>query len=293
MRHFAAILFGSLLGCVSAILPDHLIVLITLNIGRLSVAQGFYTGASWGGGHCLGILGVLLLCIPLKELQQGVASVGDYLVGLLLILVGLYFLVKEDQYLEDDGGTRLSCACHGPSIFQASQREKEEDGEDPGLCDLSGGQLYCAPCGPEGEGDSTGQATENTALLPASANQPQSEHTHVNLKGALIGLMQGVFCPSVALAVTLAESVHGGPLQVAVLAFSFVVSTIICNGMMGALVVLIARLGRQSSISRKVPYRCSCGVSVALGIAWIILEYNGMLSLLEFDESLPGHKKNL
>jgi len=173
-QHFLSLnpfLGGIVAGALHTLLgPDHLSSIITL-----SACQGieaFWFGVRWAGGHLTGMatLGIVFTILQfrldstvLEMYEHGM----DYLVGIMLIFFGGYFIFNAQQYFDSEWSLKpTTCACHSH---------------------LAGGY-----------------PSEHQPLIPsASSNGPVESSTGWSLKGldvrkagsALIGFVQGIACP--------------------------------------------------------------------------------------------------
>mmetsp|Transcript_42821 Transcript_42821/g.118338 ORF Transcript_42821/g.118338 Transcript_42821/m.118338 type:complete len:305 (+) Transcript_42821:66-980(+) len=107
---------GLLAGVLHAVLgPDHLSTIVTLSAGQGTKA--FWLGARWAAGHVVGLSSVAVLLAALDAsggaAAQAYEHYADYIVGVLLMSFGLYFLLRADEYFDADWRpTHAGCACH-------------------------------------------------------------------------------------------------------------------------------------------------------------------------------------
>mmetsp|Transcript_84550 Transcript_84550/g.217826 ORF Transcript_84550/g.217826 Transcript_84550/m.217826 type:complete len:391 (+) Transcript_84550:87-1259(+) len=210
-----AITAGFVYGTVHVVGPDHLGTLMTLAVAA-SKEGAFRVGAMWGLGHSFGMVLIgVIFCIFHGIVKFNVESwehVGDYVVGVSMILCAIYFFLRESQFLErksDGTYVQKGCACHGPGGHQeattshhaashlmapatfsrdssnssksSSNRVRFRGCSDPGCtddaCDDAEAVLSCAECvtpemEPEPEDD---EEAERMPLVPKGDNATDSE----------------------------------------------------------------------------------------------------------------------
>lgn len=134
-----ALVLGLAYGVLHAIGPDHLGTVIALSVAAKSPAHAFSVGASWSLGHCAGMCVVAALIMGMERLvavdMEAWEHFGDYIIGFSMLACGLYFLVREHDYLDvkSDGSVSLKgCSCHGHSHQHVSGEEDD----------------LCPPCAP-------------------------------------------------------------------------------------------------------------------------------------------------
>eukprot|EP00438_Fugacium_kawagutii_P017265 Skav234063 [mRNA] locus=scaffold619:236965:243903:- [translate_table: standard] len=120
---------GFVCGSLHAFGPDHLATLVTFSacMPPLAAAQ---VGASWGVGHCFGVVMIGLIIwlvglIPGLNMEGWYETSGDYIIGASMILVAIYFVVREEHYITVDSlgdQTVQSCLCCSatPSVGSSS-----------------------------------------------------------------------------------------------------------------------------------------------------------------------------
>lgn len=321
---------GGLLGAVSVIVPDHLVVLITMSVGMKSIPGAFRTGVSWGFGHCFGMLLVLLVSIPLQRLihSAGMHRVGDYLAGMLLITVGSFFLMFEKRYLEqkEDGSyVAKPCSCHGPAV--SSPRPAGDDAHNPensnAFCaSFSAGghrrhrrgyghtgsghfsssghghgheDLTCSECSSDIDGEDL-ESPEQEPLVPKvqacpSAGKGLAEKsvgadTALNIRGAVLGMLQGMCCPGCMLGIGFASEAGPGTWSTLAMCVTFVATTSLLTGFVSVSVAYVGSQGTtgKATVSRQLLYRCSCVLTIFLGCLWIVLNNFNLLWIMEFGD---------
>eukprot|EP00929_Paragymnodinium_shiwhaense_P115575 TRINITY_DN84545_c0_g1_i1.p1 TRINITY_DN84545_c0_g1~~TRINITY_DN84545_c0_g1_i1.p1 ORF type:complete len:379 (+),score=28.57 TRINITY_DN84545_c0_g1_i1:107-1243(+) len=119
-----AVLFGLLCGLLQMLGPDHLCTLMSLSTS-LQAQAALGIGAAWGMAHCSG---TVLVCVLLQALRargwvngESWEHYGDYVVGGSLVLVSIYFALRESQFLSEDSEGNVtvhSCDCHGGAAHE-------------------------------------------------------------------------------------------------------------------------------------------------------------------------------
>jgi len=283
---------GWLMGALIPIEPDHLCSLIALNAGERRPWQAFIGGMTWGIGHSIGMLTFCVIFLPLQSLiQVGVwEHYGNYVAGILLIGIGSYFLAYETRYLElsDDGSwvpKQDACSCchahvqdphthshhkalghvHGPSCTDDHCSSKAElDEESEGMPLLSGEEKI-----------------DKQLMMPWAA---------VDLRGAIVGMTQGLCCPSCIAGLAFVGQMGAQhPSSLDMLAFFTVcfASLVLCSGFISAGVVAFKRSCENCfSVSTRTVFRVACAFSIALGTAWIVLNASGNLHVIQYTDVL-------
>lgn len=277
-------LLGWLLGALIPIEPDHLCSLIALNAGVSKPWPAFVGGATWGLGHSFGMLGMCLIYLPL----QAVVSIdiwehyGNYVAGVLLLCIGIYFLVYESSYLEEKAEgewmpKRHSCSCcHSHAeheVFSGtkfSNRHSEgQDGFDP--------------------------ESERTPLLPPEEHAESGEKSSLSAfwgqtRGAVIGMVQGLCCPSCIAGLAFIGQVgaqHPGYLDEVLFFTVGFVSLIFCSAIISSgIVVLSKSVAGCCSMSTRSLYRAACVFSIVVGATWIALNSCGSLHVIQYTDAM-------
>mmetsp|Transcript_84221 Transcript_84221/g.212361 ORF Transcript_84221/g.212361 Transcript_84221/m.212361 type:complete len:397 (+) Transcript_84221:57-1247(+) len=206
-----SVTFATLLGIAYGLLhivgPDHLGTLISLSAAA-APRKAFFVGAAWSLGHCAGMVFVAIVAVVLEKAThvdvEAWEHIGDYVIGISMVLCGAYFVLREDQYLQEDadGGVSLrACACHGAGGHHGTHEHSHENtqplpdtavtaprrlgcptrqrkgksrlracssygaGCGPGSNDLSCGSECCASTG-ESSSDGAEQTQESSSLPP-------------------------------------------------------------------------------------------------------------------------------
>jgi len=292
---------GWLMGALIPIEPDHLCSLIALNAGQRKAWPAFVGGAQWGLGHSVGMIVFCLIFLPLQKLitLDVWEFYGNYLAGLLLIGIGIYFLTYESKYLEiDDDGSWVPkkdacCCCHGAEHeSQSLCAAYRSAAHGPGSCGDHRNHSSHDELDPE--------SSENSPLLTDKADEagkPAGRFSLVDLRGALIGLLQGLLCPScIASLAFVGQMGAQDPSGLEVMSFFAVcfLSLVVCSALISSSVVAFASQCSLCcpAISTRTVFWASCGISILLGVTWIVLNATGTLHVIEYthpiEEKLHG-----
>jgi hypothetical protein len=125
---------GIILGVLLGIGPDHLGTLVMLATGKKGL-EAFGIGFQWSLGHTAGMgIVALIFCIVQKAAQSAVKVDistweywSDYFVGIVTMLVAIWFYVMEHKYMEkgaDGSYTAIACAhCEVPGQENAPVKD--------------------------------------------------------------------------------------------------------------------------------------------------------------------------
>jgi len=304
-----------LLGFTYALLhivgPDHLGTIVALSVTAAAPRQAFYLGVSWSLGHCIGMLIVAAVVASIQTVVkvdvEFLDHVGAYFIGASLVGCGTYFLLHEQDYLEErtDGSVSLkSCACSHPTsdeqetgaagslnrgAGEASEADRPRSSEGlsreeaPGAATQSSGDQHYGSC-------------SHHLVAPtgaSSSNQPAPSalaHSGTNLRGALLGIAQGMCCPMGLVGIVMLTELS--PMQIVLFMFIFLsVSAIGMGAAAAAWMWCTAMEGSHRLLSSRSLFRLSCAVTISLGGAWIVANYSGQLDNLEHSmHSMPAGK---
>jgi len=252
---------GLLYGLVHMISPDHLGTLMTLSTATSS-QSAFKAGAAWGLGHTSGMVIAAGICITLHHFVQLDMElwehVGNYFIGVSMVLCGVYFILRESSFLKEEAdGSFVAqpCSCHGRHDCD----EKEVETASP--------------------------LSETDPLLHAPhhrAKEPQGR----SCMGALLGVCQGICCPVGMVGVTFLASL---PAQ-GVVAFLIIVMTLVPSGTatLAAGWAFFTSKGLARNVSTRTLYRASCGFTLSLGVGWLVANFLGVISKLDYTEGLAN-----
>jgi len=294
-------LLGWLMGALIPIEPDHLCSLIALNAGKKQVWPAMVTGMQWGLGHSVGMLLFCAVFLPLQSIinKDVWEHYGNYIAGMLLVAIGVYFLVNEAKYLEkQDDGSWLpkedACACcPGPplpiSLTSAYSRNHSHDhahGESCGHeCDPE------VPPVPE----TTPLLSDGKASHALEASSPLDRWAVV--RNSLIGLLQGMCCPSCMAGMAFVGQMgaqHPSKFDVASFFAIVFASIVLSSALISVCLVLLGKgVNSHLGVSTRSLYWAACIVSVVLGSAWIVLNAGGHLDVLEYTHGINMKLHNL
>jgi len=238
--------------CHTLLGPDHISSIVTLS--ACQGVEAFWFGVRWAGGHLAGmaILGIVLTIAHsrldssiLERYEHG----ADYLVGIMLIAFGMYFLFNSQEYFDAESKLKCtSCSCHN-----------HFDGEWP---------------------------SEHQPLVPSGKENPARSDSRWSLPGldvrkngsVLVGLVQGVACPGGLVGMAFLKQYT--ELEMICFFLVFFAVTILVMGSAAMLYgVITQKLISSATFALKV-YHASCTSSIVLGSVWIILAATGKLEVL-------------
>lgn len=275
------------MGALIPIEPDHLCSLIALNAGERKPWRSFVGGMKWGIGHSIGMLGFCLIFLPLQKLLNLKLweHYGNYVAGLLLVSIGIYFLANESKYLEvrDDGSWAArqdACCCHGPAAHDHAHGHGDGHGHAHDHDGCSDSQ--CAECEP---------------LLPASAKEEKLSFQPWDCKGAVVGLLQGLCCPSCIAGMAFVGQMgaqHPSSADIVMFFVMCFLSIVICSALVSAALVVTGNYcSNTCGMSTRTLFWAACGFSIALGTAWVVLNACGQLRVLEYTSGLQNQLHKL
>mmetsp|Transcript_16179 Transcript_16179/g.33429 ORF Transcript_16179/g.33429 Transcript_16179/m.33429 type:complete len:319 (+) Transcript_16179:108-1064(+) len=288
---------GIICGSMHALGPDHLATLAAFST-LLEPWAAARVGVYWGLGHCAGVAGVALLVflagrIPWLHIDSWERN-GDYVIGFSMIVVAVYFIVREEQYVQLDNRGQLvvkGCSCHSePHVLEearkASQHEEaheasSEHSHGSGKSQAGGSPKFCSSFGSDACGDDCHHhhsAEETTPLIAHKADATQGR----DLKGALVGMIQGMCCPMGLIQLGYLAGRNAADTVV------FIIVTIavsVCGTASAAAAwAALTRSGLGNTISPRFMYRISCGLAFMLGIVWISANYLDVLDKVNYAE---------
>jgi len=258
----------------------------------------------WGIGHSVGMLLFCAVFLPLQSIidQDAWEHYGNYIAGLLLVAIGVYFLVNEKKYLEkqDDGSylpkeDACSC-CHGPSlpIFTQSENLCAAYGKHNHGHDHVHGESCGNECGPEAP-ESTPLLSNEKTSHAVEANSPMDKWEVV--RNTLIGLLQGMCCPSCMAGLAFVGQMgaqHPSKFDIASFFAIVFTSIVLSSALISVGLVLLGRgVNSQLGVSTRSLYWGACIISVVLGLAWIGLNASGHLDVLEYTHGVQMKIHNL
>lgn len=283
--HMNPVVLGTICGFLHAVGPDHLATLVTFS-ALMDPWAAAKVGAAWGAGHCAGIIAVAFLVLCMARLpgmhMDNWEYYGDYAIGVSMIIVSLYFIFRESQFVvtTEDGRVDVKgCACHPSS--PADRRSKL-------VARKKKGHQFCATFNQEcNDPDCDDEETASEASPLISSNQIQHKQASTqgkDLQGALVGLLQGMCCPMGLVGMGFAAG--RSPLEIAIMTITTVAVSIAGTASVAAGWAYITRSSWMGSVNPKFMYRVSCLMGLLLGVLWISANYLDVLDKLNYAE---GH----
>mmetsp|Transcript_35567 Transcript_35567/g.62825 ORF Transcript_35567/g.62825 Transcript_35567/m.62825 type:complete len:322 (-) Transcript_35567:81-1046(-) len=299
--------FGPLTGALIAgvlhtvLGPDHLCTIVTLS--ACQGANAFWLGARWAGAHMVGLCIMGLLFSGLNSHASHInleiyEHYADYAIGVMLLLVGGYFMVYADRYFDDEWSPRqATCACHSHLLDSenmcratAGHVHMQETSPD------SGSEHSCcaSPCGHSkdvsyGAALDLGMEEARKGSYPGAVFDVSDKGRGLRKAGSMFaGFLQGIACPAGIVGITFLKQYNFTEMCVFVSMF-FVVTTI-CMGALAALYGTLTRHCVSSAALGRCIYYGSCVMSLSLGCLWIILNATtGIDNLMGHDHSEHNH----
>lgn len=303
----AAPLLGWLVGALIPVEPDHLCALIALNAGTRQPWPAFCNGALWGLGHSLGMLVFCVVFLPLESLVniEVWEYFGSYVAGALLVAIGLYFMYNESRYVETthDGSSApkqdACCSCvpgltnGAPHVHGLHPHHGSCGTSD---CDMPHEHVPYEP-------DEESLDSEKAPLLQAREKNALPENRKLSTrfwedsKGALVGALQGLCCPSCIAGLAFVGQMgaqHPSGVDTAGFLTICFASIVFCSGFLSvATVVLGGYCGSYWSLSTRTLYRSACVFSCIAGFTWIGLNACGKLHVIDYTHSLEHRLQNM
>eukprot|EP00403_Amphidinium_massartii_P035478 CAMPEP_0178446602 /NCGR_PEP_ID=MMETSP0689_2-20121128/40902_1 /TAXON_ID=160604 /ORGANISM="Amphidinium massartii, Strain CS-259" /LENGTH=269 /DNA_ID=CAMNT_0020071459 /DNA_START=134 /DNA_END=940 /DNA_ORIENTATION=- len=246
---------GLIAGILHVLLgPDHVCTIITLS--ACQGAQAFWFGVTWAIGHLAGlvVIGVVVLLLDWNVSStalQVFEHVSDYLMGLVLILFGAYFLVRSEKYFDATWKPRqASCSCHSEI-------------------------MHCHPVGSAEED----QEREREPLMPAQSKQQHHDHSqlqcdearsHRKLTSIILGFIQGIACPASAVGFLFLREYTWR--QGIAFGLVFFPATVLAMGTLAMTYGHLTQWYASRELTRWI-YYFSCSFSMLLGFAWILMAF--------------------
>lgn len=295
---------GVLCGCIHVVGPDHLGTLMTLST-LLQPFRAFKVGAAWGLGHSTGMVIISALFLSVHGLFHNQILVqdweyyGNYVIGVSMVLCGLYFMISEQSFLEEqpDGTFKTkNCSCRSRSCsYNGSNKYvRKSRNTAPPRIGKKGAKFISAPLE-----DAEIEASESQPLLEDADDESEAEESGkivkpfrpsrgVDLQGLLLGVLQGLCCPMGLVGMTFLVNLSMSGILAFLVTFIFV--SVLGTGSVAAFWAYLSSIG-FGKISPKTVYHASCAFTLLLGVTWIISNYCGLLELLDYTES--SHEKSL
>lgn len=287
---------GLVCGLLHAVGPDHLATLAAFSVSMTPWAAA-KVGASWGIGHGVGIIAVGFLSlavdqIPGVHLSEKIESFGDYVIGLSMVLVAVYFLMNENQYLktmEDGSVAVVGCKCC--SLPRAAQQVKKAAKlpQKKRFCEaFGGGEKAIDKAHPDVE--DCQEVTENTPFLaddiPDVPASPATEHNtmHRDVKSGVVGLVQGMCCPMGLVQVSYLAGAGHGPKDVGIFIAMTLLVSIMGTSLFSAFWAGLTSSRMLGDVNPRMLFRASCAIAFSLGITWIVANFFQVLDKVNYAE---------
>ena len=307
--------------------PDHLSALATLsaNVGN---CRAFWYGVRWGVGHSLGLIVVGSIFIFLShndaqdenatiEIPERLETVCEAFVGLFMLLLGSYTLVKafrkRDSQLsmDDDEEMRLhmnsssayerNSSAHSHSTTTSSRRQHlGTEPSDRSLVSISHTRVTSSPPklrtsifqDNEEEDDQLADASSDYSPKPMNIDQLnlnhpyQHDHDHLpdmeegyskQFLSVCIGIVHGVAGPGGVLGVIPAVQLHNLWLSIVYLGSFCITSTIVMGTFAASYGICSSRLSASSQTFEFRMEVFSSSLSIFVGFLWLTLVYLGKL----------------
>jgi threonine/homoserine/homoserine lactone efflux protein len=214
--------------------------------------QAFLLGVQWGCGHSLGILAVALVCVFVVghalAPNSAFSAACKYLTGVCLVLLGIWTLVSAHREYKEAQVPR------SPQHLASSPKSLWS-------------QVECQ---------------DATYVLLQSPNDPSSKMqlTATSAASIGVGIVHGAAGPGCLLAVLPTLAMQKDVLRALLYLGFFCGSSILSMGSFAALYgELTQRSGRARSPSAALNVAvASSALSIAVGIAWILLQATGVLN---------------
>lgn len=289
---------GLVCGGLHALGPDHLATLVTFS-ALMKPTEAAKVGASWGVGHCFGVVMIGVCMYVLGSLLQlhmeGLEHTADYVIGASMILVALYFVCREDKYITIDAdGEEIVNGCHccaAPSSdYGQSHGDHDHGDHDHGRHDHE--QSSCCHehghhhkdhtaspklCNYKGCCDEeTHCAHETTPLIVHDAVQDRGG------KSAAVGFLQGMCCPMGLVQVSYLAGQSA--FDTAVFVFVCVAVVIMGTALVSALWAALTRSSMGQTVTPRIMYRASCFLAFACGVLWITANFFHILHKVNYAE---------
>lgn len=282
LPHGSALLLGAIYGVLHAIGPDHLGTVMSLSASAATPKQAFKLGASWSLGHSVGMALVAFVVMYLQKLMRVDVEAwehdGDYIIGATMIGCGLYFILRENQYVEESG-TVKACGCGNhdevpyPSPVDAPSDVPSESFSRQSRRQGRGKKGFCQNYG----------IAEECAPAPVMKEQVVAAGPST-LGGTLLGLVQGLCCPMGLMGIAILSSLPAA--GILAFTFTFLLFSVVGVGAAAFAWATLASNGGvlANKVSPRTMYRASSGFTVLLGSAWVAANFYGVLDKLNYAE---------
>lgn len=271
---------------LTAVGPDHIGTLMTLSALKHPV-PAFKVGAAWGLWHTLGmimiaiILSMLINFCPVHIHEW--EHYGHYLIGMSLLACALYFFRYESSYVEEkpDGNEVLRpCRCtgHGYSSCNTHTDGHTHDNDDGHDLTRINDEFESHLHGLEHHEETAEMRGGRLVFL-----MPGYE----DFRGAIIGLYQGVCCPTGFVGLSFLASLQASSIIIFMSVFVFF--SVLCTGVIASTWAAFTRAGFGASLAPRRVFRVSCGVTLLIGVLWIVFNYFDILHTIDYTEDAIPH----
>lgn len=280
---------GIIAGLLHTILgPDHLCTIMTLSACQGS--EAFWFGVRWAEGHVVGmaIVGCVVTLLNISaggHAFEAYEHYADYIIGVLLIAFGTYFLCRADRFFDEQWNpSQATCACHAhltPELKGHSKAKEHALGHSHGHGHGHGDQEN----GGDQSNHTPAQPTEKTSLI-----KPKGGVTDEMARrngSVLVGFVQGLCCPGGLVGILFLKQYT--PVEMVVFMCVFFCITILAMGGLAMLYGVLTRRYLTSATVARVVYYASCSMSILFGTLWLTLNLTGHLSILGHDHGGHGH----
>lgn len=294
----SAAVSGILCGCMHVVGPDHLGTLMTLS-ALMQPFRAFKVGAAWGLGHSTGMVVISAVFVSLHGLFHEKIALeawehyGNYVIGASMVCCGLFFMLSEQRFLEEqpDGTFKAKgCGCTTRQCTAAGYNHKgKKSTSQKSRIGKKGAKLILGPNSDledcedtplleDADDESDGAEAEDAPKPP----KPFRPSRGLDLKGLLIGVLQGLCCPMGLVGMSFIMTMHVASIIMFLLCF--IVISVLGTGLVTAAWAYLSSTGTGSWLSPKVVYQASCAFTLTLGISWITANYFGMLEMMDYTE---------
>lgn len=314
--------------------PDHIGTLIALS-AVLRGREAFRVGALWGLGHSASTILVGPVAILLRAIfnvsEKDWSYYGDFVVGLSMMLCGLYLLRYEDSYIakqEDGTFVAIGCECHMSSndggittdmarttetmsLVHAYTKGKHASRTEQSLSKLSS-KLQSYGVARRDTAPNASNTFEESDLDKAESGandksycghpfghcgpswSPSAILGPRGLQGLALGAFQGVCCPMGLVCATMMGRFESTAdfVWLVVFVLAFAVSTSVSSGLLTLGWGQLTNAHSGSWINAQVMYRGSCLLTVVLGVAWVVCNEVGILSKLDYTDGTREGRTN-
>ncbi|CAK0860102.1 unnamed protein product [Prorocentrum cordatum] len=220
-------------------------------------------------------------------------SVGDYAIGISLIIIACHFAWQESAYVEThaDGSSSLRQCEHdhgGGTMRRSSLRAPANDAAEGSHA----AQFECSLCRKQGPTDGAVTFAERLICAECSSTVAPVEERPVparwRQKAAvdqrrasviLLGGFQGICCPRSLMGFSFMAELP--PQGLACFIVTFLAVSVLGRGLLAAAWASLTQLGLGTCVPVKVVYRASYALTLLLGLVWTWATFSGFVAALE------------